>query len=342
MAKSSVIFGVRNTRINALYDRNQLRLGSIVYVKFSNSGEPIEFSPVPAEEAIRFAVSWIAPSEWYVSLVERYDPPSNMVENIKLYCGDYIDVKEISQAVSNLVAQVRIEHLYKTSELGNNFLWKIGAVIERLNLCHRLQGPTVEEALEYHLRPLRIYLHLTCFDLLGQPTDWLDFGSWLSSDRHEEERHLAMLSFPTGLSAEDICKAMFSFYVERYGVKSGFFRFIDNVLPKEQRDILLDSIKIQKIENPPNLGDHPEGNEKEKLSYLFKIRNEYTHRAQFVPGVGHGMMPPMAAGTWIMYQQEFGAKHWETIFVKQWPEILEHSVCIGLAEGLRKIANQGM
>jgi hypothetical protein len=73
---------------------------------------------------------------------------------------------------------------------------------------------------------------------------------------------------------------LYKFYNDRYGVRSSFFRFLHEVLPKDQRDILLSSIEIKSLENPPYIGENTSSDEAEKEKYLFKLRNDYTHKAQ--------------------------------------------------------------
>ena len=70
-----VIFGLlgRSIRVQRLYDRAKLRLGSLVYVRLSAQEDGTEFSPEFSDGSIPCWVRWIATSEWYVELVPRFE-----------------------------------------------------------------------------------------------------------------------------------------------------------------------------------------------------------------------------------------------------------------------------
>jgi len=70
----------------------------------------------------------------------------------------------------------------------------------------------------------------------------------------------------------------------------------------------------------------------EKEKYLFKRRNDYTHKADFRPPMGEWF----ARGT-CSPVQEFKAKEWMSTHTRGWPDILEKAVRIGLAQYLSTV-----
>ena len=180
---------------------------------------------------------------------------------------------------------------------------------------------------------LRIYLYLTCFDRLGQPTDWIEFGAWLrsKSGKHVGERQKAIELIHEGVSFDQVSRVFHDYYTAIYGVRSSFYRFINDVLPQAVREKLLNSIKIEKSSLPPNINAIPPGDENEKLKFLFATRNKYTHKALYIPGVGESVLPQPGIKGWYSYNQEIHHDYWLTIFVWDWPNILKECVQVGLS-----------
>lgn len=120
------------------------------------------------------------------------------------------------------------------------------------------------------------YLLLTCFDSLGQPSEWLSFDSWLTANKTKREREEAAAQINQPALPAAIAKEMYTAYQRIYGVKSSFYRFIDEVLDKETRERLLSSIRIERrIEDgKATIIDNPE----KKKSFLYESRNLFTHR----------------------------------------------------------------
>ena len=67
---------------------------------------------------------------------------------------------------------------------------------------------------------LRNYLLLTCFDLLGQPSDYLDFQSWLRSSSKQGERDAIVASLDKSGSEADIAIRIHRAYLDIYGTKT--------------------------------------------------------------------------------------------------------------------------
>ncbi|MFH1930700.1 MAG: hypothetical protein ABIN18_03805 [Pseudomonadota bacterium] len=250
-------------------------------------------------------------------------------ERIQLVAGEFIAREKIDAALKTFASRVRLNHSYKTSELERNPLTLIFTVLERLEVCSRLMKAGTESIFPYYEKQLAEYLYLTCFDRFGQPADWVDFGSWLKSKhlKHEREKILSIISHIKDTT--EAALVLYSHYQRLYGVKSSFFRFLHGVLPKDTRRLLLDSIEIVKMKYPPSLEKLPQADDNEKEAYLFKRRNDYTHKADFAPPAGEWLGRSYSA-----LVQEHRADYWITTRTLAWPGVLRRVVCIGLASYL--------
>jgi len=137
------------------------------------------------------------------------------------------------------------------------------------------------------------YLLLTCFDKLGQPHEWLSFDNWLEAkkkktkcEREKAEEKIAEFDSPTA-----IAKKMYTAYKEVYGVKSSFYRFINEVLSREAQERLLSSVQIEKKDKDGQriLISDPEM----KKSFLYDSRNLFTHQLEATGTPRRGMFPDM-------------------------------------------------
>lgn len=138
-----------------------------------------------------------------------------------------------------------------------------------------------------HYSSLLNYLMLTCFDILGQQDDWKDFNTWLVARSKKEERESVFRKFENVEFGEKI-KKVHDEYLLRYGVKRSFHNFIEDLLSPKSKQRLINSIKVSKVIRESQ--KLPEGGtlsgastpievtEKEKLNFLFKIRNSFTHQ----------------------------------------------------------------
>jgi hypothetical protein len=334
-----VFFGIRGKRVEVKFDRSHLRLGTIVYVTFSPEGEPLDFSMQPSQAGVPCGVNWIAPSEWYVELIEKFELPPGFALQVTRAVGEFISETDINIVLDILAGQMRLAHLYKTNEFEKNPLSIIRTVADRLDLCTRLSEWPVQQALFGHHRALVIYLLLTCFDRLGQPAEWLHFGAWLQSGKHAGERAAIEAQISENSNPTDVAALMYTAYQQRYGVKQAFFRFVNEVLPAAARAELLASIHIHNLNNPPALGDRPYGDAAKKTAFLFQIRNDYTHRGHYVPAVGESYFPEVQEGS-LGYVQEVQADFWTSVYTHRWPGSLDRAVRIGLVTYLRAILHQ--
>lgn len=154
---------------------------------------------------------------------------------------------------------------------------KLLQVNERVQITEKIEDDIGNEFTRRYLYPQIItYLRLTCFDQLGQPGNWMTFNNWLKSKKKKTEREF-MISQIKNLEKLEFTEVLYLRYQELYGVKNSFFNFIRNILPYNEKQELLNLIKIRiNDENSPTL-EGREVNEKDKEDYLYKIRNDYTH-----------------------------------------------------------------
>lgn len=180
---------------------------------------------------------------------------------------------------------------------------------------------------------LRYYQLLTCFDILGQPTDWKDYGAWLAT-KNNPERDLFIKQSEDQPFLE-ASKKLHNCYLERYGMKISFFKFINEVISPERREELLKSIIIKKVDKPSNTYIPYEPTEQEKLKFLLRIRNSYTHEGLTMGSPGGVIMPYgrdiEEDGIFDEGRQKFGEIeiHYEikgnTVIrycVRRWPQLL--------------------
>jgi hypothetical protein len=346
MVKDEVIFFIQGKRIPTMYNRNQLRVGAKVYVSFDLDGNAIEFSPAYREEDKPFSVNWISPSEWVVILDEPYNIekiPLGFRNKIEKYLDGYLEPSIIEEALKKACKDIRLEHQYKTDEIRKSRIGKIYAIIGRFDLIETLHE-LPRTILWSHQTPLSVYFILTCFDLLGQPDGWLDFGNWLNSkkEKHLQERQKGFNGIKNGSENIEQHMKIHNYYIELYGMRRSFYRFITDILPDKMKDRLLASIDISIASLPPSNFETKNAGEKEKIKYLFYIRNSYTHSAQSPSGFpikGREKFKDETKEYWDVIEQIFEENCWKTIMVKEWPDILYETVKVGLAEYLKQIAS---
>jgi hypothetical protein len=148
-----------------------------------------------------------------------------------------------------------------------------------------------------HYEALRFYLLLTCFDILGQGAEFVDFSKFLNGKDFKEERKIVINSLRTVDDIEDKIKAVHEYYLKTYGFKTRYLYFINNVLDQGQRDRLYASIKISKITNAfsANVKSEDIASVNRKNEFLFKLRNEFTHEGKSWASGSAGLFDDMAS-----------------------------------------------
>jgi hypothetical protein len=174
--------------------------------------------------------------------------------------------------------------------------------------------------------------YLTCFDWLGQPTGWVDFERWLREKPEQGaaiERQEALQKFPPSTNPIDAALALYSAYNDKYGVRRAFFRFLNDVLPPDERSALASSMKLIIQKWGRNASKSELHDDKKKELFLWNVRNAYTHRARAVWGVA----PPFnrAEDGFVFYGTDYcGSSKSKDLWVRDWPSALRRAVCAGL------------
>jgi hypothetical protein len=187
---------------------------------------------------------------------------------------------------------------------------------------------------------LRNYLLLTCFDLLGQPAAYKDFQSWLSSESFAKERAEAVALLSSDLNPVQIAAALHRGYLEVRGVHTSFVRFINKILPQEVRNALLFSVRIRRIDRERKVELAVIDTEKDKIEWMYSVRNSYTHRARNTGSPAAGIFrnwgkPVIIDGEpkmgWEAIDWLFQEKSYVEYSVRDWPRALQIAVKTGLA-----------
>lgn len=189
-----------------------------------------------------------------------------------------------------------------------------------------------------HFDGLRNYLLLTCFDILGQRSSFVEFSNWLKDGRYRAEREEAAAAVPTSAGAIDAACKIHGAWLDRYGPRRSFMRFIDEVLSPTMRESLLHSITITKLKGATVLKE--ESTARQKMEALYGLRNGYTHEGMTPGSPAGGVFPDWGRGVEYEGKIRFG---WETIVttaekngvrfhyaVRKWPTVLIETVRAGL------------
>jgi len=174
---------------------------------------------------------------------------------------------------------------------------------ERIQLTDKLKLVEDRSKIDQiEIVPLRTYLLLTCFDQLGLQKGWLTFDNYLESTKTKKEisAMLEQLKHETELYK---MKTIYESYKKDYSVKHAFMNFINEILNEETKNELINSIRI-KIHNPKNLLETKESTTQEKLDYLYKVRNDFTHNS-FSTGI---FINPLANDTNWTYRETYYLK----------------------------------
>jgi len=192
-----------------------------------------------------------------------------------------------------------------------------------------------------YLDALRNYLLLTCFDLLGQPSEFKDFQSWLSAASCGDERKEVQQNLTEKASVFDSAAEIHRGYLRIYGVRNSFIRFINHVLTAEARNDLLYSVRIRRVDPVKHMEIEVIESDERKINWLYAVRNAYTHRAENTGSPAGGVFGTV--GRELVVEGKV-LKGWEPIAwepdgklqieysVRDWPQALTNAVTNGLAQ----------
>ena len=344
MPSQKVVFIFRNKRYERKFDREQLSLGKSFWVTTNEDDMVIDLSADKQPNGIATQVTWIAPSEWAVWLDEGNDLLPNLEQKLGDIVGSLVPMSDIASVIQSQRKMLKrtdfVSDFSLTSEFINSPLHVMKTVIDRIDLCDHFGKLDVQESLFHHHEPLLIYLYLTCFDRLGQRAAYITFGDWLITQKKQYREQRENVKIPHEKSPTEITKLYYDKYIEEFGVKTSFYRFLHSVLPNVSRVNLLASFEIMCLENPPSLKDLSSADDKAKEAFLFKLRNDYTHNGNFKGGIGSHMPTAPNPGHWRAYYQEFRKNDWRTVEVWNWPNIFRECVKHGLASYIRTLSTE--
>ncbi len=255
-------------------------------------------------------------------LIEKYIERSFYYESIELICNDY---------------DIDCDKNFKNTNWENSLIRKILQTHERIKLTDcLLQDISNSFFRQYEYPKLITYLKLTCFDLLGQPDKWVIFSDWINSKKYKDQRDIIISKIETHDKLE-FSQTLFLKYQEIFSVKNSFFRFLNEILPFENKKELLDRIEIKKFSEPFSKVNI-EVIDKEKEEYLYKIRNNYTHKIYGKAPI-HGRESKSRRENWlsreIIYKNNITHCYATSI---DFEEKLKCAVYIGIAETIKKYA----
>jgi hypothetical protein len=128
-------------------------------------------------------------------------------------------------------------------------------------------------------------------------------------------------------------------YLSLYGTKNAFYRFVDEILPKEACAALLYSVRIRRIDPHQNREIEVIESDQDKKAFLYEVRNSYTHSAAITGSPAGGVFPnwgdpividvvPMRGWEPIHYKDsgEFRIEY----SVRKWPTVLIETLEAGL------------
>ncbi|WP_156372929.1 hypothetical protein [Deinococcus sp. Leaf326] len=329
------------------FPHHLLHPGCVVHIAWVGYKGYIRLSDKPFRHSQSFSVIGGRPD---VEVMLRHRLPFSFIRNLTLellsLLTGKISQKEIKNSINKQVKDFRVEDLYIDEKEESSPIGVINSVVKRLDLCEKLSAEATTQIIGAHQLSLVIYLYLTCFDLLGQPNDWMTFDSWINAKKLKiiEEKDSIIKGLPENADYILATQALVKGYNQIYGVKSSFYNFMDNVLTDEAREKLLASIRYTSILNSSPDKRIKVFDEFRKKEYLLKVRNSYTHKARFQAGLTIPFPKFDAkeefAPMFIDYGQFMDKKELTQIGLSQWPSTLRETVLVGLAEYIRKLSNQ--
>jgi hypothetical protein len=342
MRRQRVVLCIENREIPAELDLDQIRYGGTVYVDLDAS-PPGVYLTAGQRRATAFKVGYISRGlgDRFVNLFRRARFAHDLGQLVQHTAPAAFAAGEADALIGSIARRIPFDVIHDVGAIARSPLGRIQATLDRLQLVKMLGRPTVGEQLWLHYSGLVAYLLLTCFDLLGHLEEWVDLRPWLERTQYAPER--AQANIPNNASYEQAARALIAKYDELHGVGASFRRFIEHVLPLEQRRELFACVAIEEyvaaplrdeLTAPKPLGD------KKKIDWLYALRNAYTHAGAYVPGGHPALTPPAFRGDdqwWVMDDKLTSSKtvRWS---VRRWPEVLEECVRGGLASYVRLAA----
>lgn len=302
----------------ASYPSERLRLGAVVHLALVNRKAGYRLSPEAFEGSTPYCVVHYGVHGPNVTLSAGPQFQAGRRLYIWRKLERWVTLDQFDRAIAHSNKKLTVGHLHLTSEQEKSIVHLLNAVSRRLDLCQRLKALDQEGQLWADGVPLRVYLYLTCFDLLGRIGSHYDFGTWLS--KHAQDS--------SGGNSANPCtvRGLWEAYNETHGSKRSFYRFIYEVLDEETRKELLEHVVWQERPYPPSLESTVVTDEKRKVKMLYSLRNDYTHQLMYLPdSVQAGNDEVLVYGDIVK-----GDRIIKPRFL-HWPDILERCVLKGMA-----------
>lgn len=224
----------------------------------------------------------------------------------------------------------------KADHWGKALVRKLLQVHERIKFTEFLESHITDEfETQYYYPQLTTYLRLTCFDQLGQPIKWIYIGDWLKSNKkrikNEREQIIENIEYSNHL---EFAQKLQSEYQKIYGIKNTFLNFINNVIPLDSKVDLLNSIRIRVYnETSPTL-EGRQVTEKDKLDYLYRIRNDFTHNTYSSERIAK--KDELRSDDWNFRERKYDGNNelWISTH-KIFQSTIKRTVLIGLSERIK-------
>lgn len=283
MPYEKVYFALNGRRVEALFDRTRLTIGGLVFVREHEGSEP-HFSATPKTDHTPHCVVWLSPSDWTVHLESRLVVSELDAFQLCTVLAGRLSINDVRKALYFAAGKVPVQRLHRRDTWHGSVPGRCVAVAARLRSIPYIPSRPDDPSAQEHVLPLQSYLLLTCFDILGQSDGWSHFGNWLRKKQDGPDLLNVKSDDPIGL-----CQELHGQWLDHYGNRNSFYRFINETIDQSARERLIDSVIIRKYPLPPvkdalSRASRVPATDEEKLAYLYKIRNAYTHEGRAPSG----------------------------------------------------------
>lgn len=158
-------------------DKDEFVIGDVLYLKLDSDSKPVFCSTKESPNSIPYCVKGVAINAKppYTLLINLDYFIQGRLKYYSKHLGDRVTYRDLERVVDRVNKTIEIDKLYVTETFRNTFLYKIDSVLRRVDHCRDLISN--DKFISHRNKPLIIYLLLTCFDNLGQPDNWISFGS---------------------------------------------------------------------------------------------------------------------------------------------------------------------
>ena len=156
---------------DGLLDFRSTSVGRVLFVACDGERTPYRLAEKSIPDSIRCIVVQNVPS--VIILATRLEVDPGLVGIVQQVLGPYILRDTIVKAFERDAQRGPLENLHTTDARESSGAHVVRRVIDRLELWKRLEHPDVNRRLWPFHSGLREYLLLTCFDQLGEASNWM-------------------------------------------------------------------------------------------------------------------------------------------------------------------------